>query len=315
MNKNIIDKIIFPVSTILLIVSLSIHASDEENLLEFDGVIEPNKIVDVGFAADGIISAIEVDRSDFVSAGEELATLESNVEQASLELAREQAQKQAVTDLELRHVNHVFNKRKQKRAEELFAKKAISLQLKDEAKTEAELAKLQLRQAADNKKIAELELARAEEIIKQRTALSPISGVVMERFKSVGEYVEDAPVMRIAELHPLRIEVIIPAEMYGTLNKGMQAVIVPESQPDVQYQAEVVIVDKVIDAASGTFGVRLMLPNPDHKIPGGLKCKVRFTDKNFIAANKIENVSEEGKLFSATENANSEVLQNTEDEE
>ena len=31
-----------------------------------------------------------------------------------------------------------------------------------------------------------------------------------------------------------------------------------------------------IDAASGTFGVRLELPNPEQAIPGGLHCQVRF---------------------------------------
>jgi hypothetical protein len=37
-----------------------------------------------------------------------------------------------------------------------------------------------------------------------------------------------------------------------------------------------VVVDKVIDAASGTLGVRLQMPNPDNKIPAGLKCSVSF---------------------------------------
>ncbi|MEJ2180550.1 MAG: efflux RND transporter periplasmic adaptor subunit, partial [Gammaproteobacteria bacterium] len=35
-------------------------------------------------------------------------------------------------------------------------------------------------------------------------------------------------------------------------------------------------VDQVIDAASGTVGVRLELPNPNYKIPAGVKCKVNF---------------------------------------
>ena len=34
--------------------------------------------------------------------------------------------------------------------------------------------------------------------------------------------------------------------------------------------------DRVVDAASGTFGVRLELPNPGYRLPAGLKCKVRF---------------------------------------
>jgi hypothetical protein len=40
--------------------------------------------------------------------------------------------------------------------------------------------------------------------------------------------------------------------------------------------ATVKIVDRVIDARSGTFGVRLELPNSDYTIPSGLHCQVRF---------------------------------------
>ena len=36
------------------------------------------------------------------------------------------------------------------------------------------------------------------------------------------------------------------------------------------------IVDRIIDGASGTFGVRLLLPNEDHSLPGGLRCRVSF---------------------------------------
>jgi hypothetical protein len=32
----------------------------------------------------------------------------------------------------------------------------------------------------------------------------------------------------------------------------------------------------VVDAASGTFGVRLVMPNPGGKIPAGVKCRVTF---------------------------------------
>ncbi len=40
--------------------------------------------------------------------------------------------------------------------------------------------------------------------------------------------------------------------------------------------ATIAVVDPVIDAASGTFNVRLDLPNPDGAIPGGLHCTVKF---------------------------------------
>jgi len=34
----------------------------------------------------------------------------------------------------------------------------------------------------------------------------------------------------------------------------------------------------VLDAASGTFGVRLLLQNPERGLPAGIRCKVRFLE-------------------------------------
>ena len=42
------------------------------------------------------------------------------------------------------------------------------------------------------------------------------------------------------------------------------------------YRASVEIVDLVLDAASGTFGVRLALPNPDFILPAGIRCEARL---------------------------------------
>ena len=43
-----------------------------------------------------------------------------------------------------------------------------------------------------------------------------------------------------------------------------------------ELQAKVSLIDPIVDAASGTFGVRLELPNSDWGIPAGLECQVRF---------------------------------------
>jgi len=40
--------------------------------------------------------------------------------------------------------------------------------------------------------------------------------------------------------------------------------------------AKVVLVEKVIDPASNSFRVRMTLPNPNKKIPAGLRCRVDF---------------------------------------
>ena len=40
--------------------------------------------------------------------------------------------------------------------------------------------------------------------------------------------------------------------------------------------ARIKVVDRVFDAASDTFGMRLTMDNPGGKLPAGMDCKIRF---------------------------------------
>jgi multidrug efflux pump subunit AcrA (membrane-fusion protein) len=85
--------------------------------------------------------------------------------------------------------------------------------------------------------------------------------------------------LKLAQIDPLNVEVILPVNQILSIRVGMRAKVIPEAPIRSQYMAEVKIVDGVIDAASGTFGVRLDLPNPNQQLPAGLKCKVIFPEK------------------------------------
>ena len=138
------------------------------------------------------------------------------------------------------------------------------------------MAEFELKKAKEDKDIARLETDRAAELLKQRSLLSTVDGVVVKRYKSPGEYVEDQPVLKLAQIDPLYVEVIAPIALYGALHIGMEAEVQPEPPVGGKYSARVIIVDTVIDAASATFGVRLALPNPQQKIPAGVRCDIKF---------------------------------------
>ena len=123
---------------------------------------------------------------------------------------------------------------------------------------------------------AQLELLRAEETLRRHTIRSPIDGVVVQRYLSPGESVRFQPMLRLAQINPLRVEVIVPVSAFGRIQIGQRAIIHPEEPMVGNYEAEVTIVDRVADAASGTFRVALDLPNPDYSLPSGLKCMVQF---------------------------------------
>ena len=100
---------------------------------------------------------------------------------------------------------------------------------------------------------------------------------VVERKLGPGEYVFDqAHLITLAQIDPLNVEVFVPLSEFGRVHAGMAADVYPEAPISGRYAATVGVVDQVFDAASGTIGVRLELPNSDYALPAGLKCQVRF---------------------------------------
>jgi multidrug efflux pump subunit AcrA (membrane-fusion protein) len=188
--------------------------------------------------------------------------LESGTERAAVELARSKATMEGPMRASESRLD--FALKKEQRTAELFKQNFVAAGALDEARTQRELAESELREARENRKIAELELQRNEEVLKLRSIRSPFDGVVVERYLSPGEFatsnVKD-PVLKIAEVNPLHVETVRP------------------EAPGGRYTATVTAVDSIIDAASGTFGVRLELPNPGLRIPAGAKCKISFAGK------------------------------------
>ena len=159
------------------------------------------------------------------------------------------------------------------RTDELFSRKSVSQHAKEEADYEVNVAKLNLREARENQIRAKLELKRAIALLNRYTIRSPIDGVVTERVASPGEAVsQEENILRLVQVDPLNVELIVPADEYGSLRKGMHLAVRPGHPAKDVYQAVVVIVDPVIDASSETFGARALLPNPGNQVPAGLAC-------------------------------------------
>lgn len=278
MSKSIIHLIFFLVFTCIFQISLKTFAAE---VVEYEGLIEPSELVNIGTPVEGVIKQVNVQRSSLVKKGEPLVFLESTVENAVVERARVLAAVQG--EIKIQKERLAFANRVYERVNELFKAEAISAEKRDEAATEVQLAKARLQKAKEDLTIAKLDLERARAILDRRTIKSPISGVVVERFVAPGEFVDNQPLLRLAQMDPLRVEVILPLEMFNKITTGMKAEVHPETNSKENYDAKVTIVDRVIDPASGTFGVRLELPNPDYRLPGGLKCTVHFTESANIS--------------------------------
>lgn len=234
-------------------------------------LIEPMVVLELGSETQGLIDVLEVDRGERVFAGDVVARLKSTVETRRVEQARKRAQMRGEitareADLELASI--VL-----KRSRGLHAKSLISSQELDEARAQSRVAQAALQQAEDNAGQLEMELLRAVALLEQRIIRSPVDGVVVEQSTFAGEFVQDNPIMTIAQLDPLRVEVVLPLSEFGRYQSGDSASVQPElGGPAVL--AVVDVVDPLLDAGSGTFGIRLLLDNKDGQLVAGQKCTV-----------------------------------------
>lgn len=261
-------------STIVTILIACWAAGATADAETFPCLIEASSEVDIGSPVTGVIGAIAVERSDQVHKGQIIARLKSSVELESVDLAALRASDEAEIAAATAAMNHA--KREKERAVKLYRKQLVSRQFLDKAVTEYTLAVQKLEQARANRSQAkkELQLARAQ--LQQRTIRSPIDGVVTERYMSPGQRVQDAPIMKIVAIDPLKVDVVVPASYFNKLAPGQTMKIRPELAGLGEQNASIHIIDRYIDAASNTFRVTLELPNPNMAIPPGARCSARL---------------------------------------
>ncbi len=210
-------------------------------------LIEPKHRLRLATPVEGRVEEILVDRGDRVHAGQVVAVLESGVERATLRVDEARVE---------------FGRRRLERHEEMFREAVISE------------GKLDL--VREEQRVAELERDRSRAILERRRIRSPVDGVVVRRLLEPGEFADPPEILEIAQIDPLRVEAFVPAAHFGHIREGDHAAVRPELGDGEAREAVVVAVDPLVDPASGTFGVRLELPNAAHEVPAGLKCQVRF---------------------------------------
>jgi len=245
MKSVLVNSALFLVCN--LVVQTQVFALDEG---QQSCLLEPSEEIDIASQVTGVVRMVNGERGDYVKKGEVLISLEQSLEVAEVNLAREKVK---------------FSGRKVDRNQELIDQGLLTASEADEIQTEY--------------KLYQLELKRAEKSLQQKIIYSPVNGVIIDRFVSKGEYAGIEPLMKLAVLNPLHAEVVMKADEYGLIKKGMKATVIPEGHQDESYTGIVKIVDQIIDAASATFGVVIEIQNPGFKLPAGLRCRVHYLDE------------------------------------
>ena len=281
------------VLTGLLLLAAGVGTSDSKTLAEealdpsqegrvapptiLEGLIEPWEDLSIGVGVEGVVEEVFVQRGQRVLKDDLIARLESSVEQAQFDLSI--ATSTMTAALEGAQIRERLAQIRAERHRQLFEEGAVTREELDLALSEEELGAVAVQDAKNGLLRSELDAKVMKAILARRTVKSPVDGVVVERFLSPGELVNRAgsgDVVRIAQVHPLKIDVIAPLSLFGEVKAGQRALVSPEDPIGGVHEATVKVVDPIVDAASGTFRIRLELPNEDFTVPSGVRCRVQI---------------------------------------
>jgi RND family efflux transporter MFP subunit len=259
-----------------MLIALTSSAAAESS---FDCVIDPSEVVKLGSPIPGVLAEVLVKRGDVVTRGQPVARLESTVEASTVKLNRFRAESTAKIDAQEERL-----KLSRSRVERYGQPRGLVVTQDkfEEIRAESRVAEQDLLREKQDRQLSQLELERSQATLDQRTIRSTVDGVVSEKKLSAGEFVsQEGYIVMLARLDPLNVEVFLPVAYFQQVRVGMTGKVNPA--PPIgnnTYAATISVVDRVFDPASGTFGVRLALPNPGNLLPGGQRCKVAFDMAN-----------------------------------
>lgn len=238
-----------------------------------DCVIEPKAIINLVSSEKGRIASIKVRRGSSVKIGDVLVVLEDDVQRLNLAMA--QVRKESDLEMRAAQARLVQRTKDLDRAQTLADRNVAAMTQVEDAQIEMELTKLTVEQARLTAALADIEHQQARTLLEHRTLNSPIDGVVIAVQAAPGAFAsEQLQLLTLADIDPLHVEVFAPLDYYDEIALGDVFKVAQTAPLTGVFDATVSAVDTVFDAASGTFGIQLTIPNGSGNIPAGTRCEI-----------------------------------------
>jgi RND family efflux transporter MFP subunit len=225
-------------------------------LLTITGVLEANMRTDLSANAQGRVIRTFVERGDHVKAGQILAQLDARA--AVLTQAEAVANALSVSET-LKNV-----KADCERYKKLLERGAITQQEYDRQTTSCAT------QSA-SEEAARTRAAEAAQTLSDSAIRAPFSGVVGERFVSVGDYVHaDTRVATLLVDDPLRLQLTVPEPSIGYVKEGLVVSFETVSRPGRTFQATVKYLGREVRQSTRDLVVEAVSDNADHALLPGM---------------------------------------------
>jgi membrane fusion protein (multidrug efflux system) len=233
-----------------------------DTTIQLEGELAPYERVAIFARANGFVSQVLVDRGSRVKQGQLLVTI------VAPELGAQRAEAQA----------------------KLQGDKSTFDRLKAAAQTPGAVAghEVEVAEAAVQADQARLDSVRAMEQYLALTA--PFEGVVTERNVHPGALVGPqggataAPLLRIEQVHKLRLTVAVPESLVGGIAEGVTATFSVRTFPGVKFTGVTRRVAQSIDTKTRSMPVELDVDNKDARLAPGMFANVVWPVKRSAAS-------------------------------
>jgi len=256
MNKRTDDLVIVPVEV------EKIGFGCIQNKLVYMGDIQAESSARVYAKIPDRIVDFPVQNGDYVRKG----TIIARVEDTKLKQAFYQAEAAlASAKSQLENLKLEYG-----RIEKLFKEEAVSESQFEQLKTQLEVAKNGVAQAKAGYKMAKEQLEDA--VIK-----APIDGYVSGKMLNVGDMAAgQMPIVTLTQKDPLKIIVDVIEKDIRLVKKGQNVNIYVDVFPGRVFKGEVARISPVVNAATRTSQVEILLKNPDNSLTPGMFARLEI---------------------------------------
>jgi RND family efflux transporter MFP subunit len=116
-----------------------------------------------------------------------------------------------------------------------------------------------------------------ENLRKNSTIVSPLTGVVTARNFESGDLFAQMPILHIMQINKLKVMANISEQYYTTVKVGQSVNIAVDIFPGETFEGKVSRINPALDAATRTFGVEITIPNSSEKLRPGMYARATFS--------------------------------------
>lgn len=262
-----------------LVKVVKVKKSDSEKIISLNGETRPFQSVTIYAKISGFLKNVYVDKGDYVKKGKILATIESPI--------IDEAYLGALSNYKNKHLIA-------KRATELRKENLVSEQEKDQAVSDAEIAKAQL----NTQKVL-----KSYEILK-----APFNGTITARYADVGALVQNAensqntalPVVTLSNIDKLIVTVYIDQINAPLVQKNDKVIITTDN--NLKFNVQVTRITNNLDPKTKMMQAEIDITNKDYKLISGSFVKVQIqskTQSNYLLPVECLIIQNEKKLIAA----------------